>query len=268
MLRQSSLFWDSRSIYSVPLGHGKMLHSILLHSLFLPLRFCKLTCFLLTSTSCLNEYRLRHAPSSTGSVSMLAGILAASQCPGFWALTSCIAQKEAALCSPCLGGLMLSLWLNSLAAWIGAIPDDSWDLKSLTLPHTQSQSSNQVSPPSLPPPLGQAGQLNTFFSSLALITTKYYSLLDINSSSPPSPSSDRDLTQIQHCRRIFTLQHASERSSMLFTKKNTHMHSGSSHLALDVHTCCVFSRPPCRKSCNANTWKYFMLNTREIKTSD
>lgn len=82
---------------------------------------------------------------------------------------------------------------------------------------------------------------------------------------PPSPGSDRDLTQIQHCRKKFTLQHDSERSSTLFTKKNTHIHAGFSHQALDVCTCCAFLWPPCRKSCNANTWKYFMLNTHEIK---
>lgn len=56
---------------------------------------------------------------------------------------------------------------------------------------------------------------------------------------PPSPGSDRDLTQIQHCKRIFTLQRALERSCMLFKKKNTHVHPGSSHLALDVHMLCI-----------------------------
>lgn len=137
------------------------------------------------------------APSSYGPVSMFAGILAAR----FWALSGCIAEMETAGSSPCLGGLMLSLWLNSLARRIGAIPNDRWVLKSHSPPHREGQSSHKASPPpSLPPPPSEAGQFNTFFCSLALITIKYSSLATI-SCSPSTPASDRDLTQTQHCRR-------------------------------------------------------------------
>jgi len=113
-----------------------------------------------------------------------------------------------------------------LARRIGAIPNDSWVLKPHTLPHREGQSSHQASPPpSLPsPPPCEAGQFNAFFSSLALITTKSYSLVDINCRPPHQlviGTSHRFHTAEENL--LFTLQHISDRSSMLFTNQN-HIH--------------------------------------------
>ena len=173
---------------------------------------------------------------------MFAGILAA----GPWALTGCIAEMEAAQYSPCLGGLMLSLWLNSLATRIRAIPNDSCVLKSHTLPHREGQRSHQASPPpSLPPPPGEAGQFNTFFSSLALITTKYYSLVDISCSPPHQPVTGPHTDPALEKKTSFLPYSIFQREVACYSqRKNTYISRIQPPGSGSIHMLCILMSSP------------------------
>lgn len=70
--------------------------------------------------------------------------------------------------SPRLGGLLLSLWLNSQAGGAGAAPNDSWVLKS----HTRRTERATAPSDSLPPLLTtELGWFTTFFCALRAVTT-------------------------------------------------------------------------------------------------